>query len=77
MVLAQDGDVGDDVHGRDVSREDDDAAADDVGSAGGGLAQGLDDLLDTSLEGLVLCGCWGVRLCFNRKEEWVDCTYPS
>lgn len=59
VVLAEYGNVADDVHGRDVGSEDDDSRG-RVGCAGdasGRFADGLDALLDTALEGLVLCGC--------------------
>lgn len=57
MVFAEDGDVRDDVHGGDVTGDDDEAGESGVaGAGGGGLAQGLDDFLDTALEGVVLGG---------------------
>lgn len=60
-VLAEDGDVADDVHGADVAGEDDDAREGGVAGAGGGrLPEGLDDFFDAALEGLVLGRCeWG------------------
>lgn len=62
MVLAQDGEVGDDVLGGDVAGDDDDAGEGGVaGGRGGRLAEGLDDLLDAALEGVVLGSCWGKR----------------
>lgn len=60
MVLAQHGEVGDDVHGGDVAGDDDNAGERRVaGSRGGRLSEGLDDFLDTALERVVLgrCGC--------------------
>lgn len=62
VVLAEDGDVGDDVHGADVGGEDDDGRGEDLGGGrvgGGGFADGLDDFFDTALEALLLCGCDG------------------
>jgi hypothetical protein len=56
VVLAENGNVGDDIHGGDVGSEDDNTAGDgdgSVGSGDGGLAESLDDLLDTTLERLV------------------------
>lgn len=55
MVLAQHGEVRDDVLGRDVAGDDDDSGERGVAGAGRGrLAQRLDDLLDAALEGVVL-----------------------
>jgi hypothetical protein len=62
VVLAEDGNVRDDVHGADVGGEDDNGRGGDLGGGrvgGGGFADGLDDFLDTTLEALLLCGCWG------------------
>jgi hypothetical protein len=56
VVLAQNGDVRDNVHGGDVGSENDNAGGDvDLGVGGGDrrLAEGLDDFLDTTLERLV------------------------
>lgn len=56
MVLAQDGDVRDDIHRGDVSGENDNSGGDidgGVGSRDSGLAERLDDFLDTALERLV------------------------
>ena len=59
MVLAEDGDVRDDVHGRDVGGDDDDGGrVVDVGASRVlRLAQRLDDFLDAAAEGLGLRGC--------------------
>jgi hypothetical protein len=62
VVLAKYGNVADDVHGGNVGGENDDTGGrvDCAGDASGGLADGLDALLDTALEGLVLrsyCRC--------------------
>lgn len=55
MVLAQHGEVADDVLGGDVAGDDDDAGERGVaGGGGGGFAERLDDFLDTALEGVVL-----------------------
>ena len=62
VVLAEDGDVGDDVHGADVGGEDDNGGSSDLGGGrvgGGGFTDGLDDFFDTALEALLLCGCDG------------------
>lgn len=60
VVLAEDGEVGDYVHGGDVAGDDDDAREGGVsGSRSGGLAEGLDDFFYAALEGVVLGGCWG------------------
>ncbi|KAF3398574.1 hypothetical protein F1880_006332 [Penicillium rolfsii] len=56
VVLAQNGNVGDNVHGGDVGSENNNAGGDvDLGVGGGDrrLAEGLDDFLDTTLERLV------------------------
>jgi hypothetical protein len=48
--------VGDNIHGGDVSSENNDTAWDldlGVGGGNGGFAEGLDDFLNTALEGLV------------------------
>lgn len=50
----------DDIHGRNVGSEDDDAVGDGdggVGSGDGRFSESLDDFLDTSLEALVDSGC--------------------
>lgn len=58
VVLAQNGEVGDDVHGGDVAGDDDNTGERGVARTGGGrLSEGLDDLLDTALEGVVLGSC--------------------
>lgn len=58
VVLAQNGEVGDDVHGGDVASDDDNARERGVARSGRGrLSEGLDDLLDTALEGVVLSSC--------------------
>jgi hypothetical protein len=59
VVLAENGDVRDDVHGADVGGEDDNSWGRDLSCGrvgGGGFADGLDDFLDTALEALLLCG---------------------
>jgi hypothetical protein len=64
VVLAQHGEVRDDVHGRDVAGDDDNAR--ERGVAGGGrgrLSESLDDLLDTALQGVVLGGCEMLDIC--------------
>lgn len=56
VVLTQDRDVRDNVHGRDIGGENDDTVGDTdagVGSGNGRLAESLDDLLDTALQALV------------------------
>jgi hypothetical protein len=48
--------VGDDIHGGDVGSENDNTVGDGDSGVGGGdrrLAESLDNLLDTTLEGLV------------------------
>lgn len=60
VIFAQNGNVGDDIHRRDVSGEDDDATGDCdnfVGGGNGGFPKGLDHLLHTSLQALVDGGC--------------------
>ena len=58
VVLAEYGDVGDDVRGRDVAGDDDDAGEGGVGrGGGGGLAEGLHDFFDAALEGVGFGGC--------------------
>jgi hypothetical protein len=59
VVLAKYGNVADDVHGRDVGGENDNTGGrvGCAGDAGGRFADGLDALLDTALEGLVLGSC--------------------
>lgn len=57
MILAQDGDVGDDVHWRDISSKDDNTGGSSNIIATRRFSEGLDDFLDTSLEGLVLGRC--------------------
>ena len=62
VILAENGDVRDDVHGADVGGEDDDGWGRNLGCGrvgGGGFADGLDDFFDTALEALLLCGCEG------------------
>lgn len=56
MVLAQHGNVRDDIHGGDIGGKDNESVGGggSVGSGGGGLAESLYDLLDTTLEALVL-----------------------
>jgi hypothetical protein len=59
VVLAQDGDVGDDIHGGDISSENDDTAGGldlSVGGGNGRFAESLDNLLNTALKGLVDSG---------------------
>lgn len=56
VVLAQNGNVRDDIHGGDISSENDDGGGDidgSVGSGNSGLAESLDNFLDTTLERLV------------------------
>jgi hypothetical protein len=56
VVLAQNGDVRNNVHGGDVGSENDNAGGDfDLGVGGGNrrLAEGLDNFLNTTLERLV------------------------
>ena len=73
VVLAEDGDVRDDVHGGDVGGEDDNGGGRDLGGGrvgGGGFADGLDDFFDTTLEALLLCGCEGcVSQCVFIKAQ--------
>ena len=58
VVFAEDGQVRDDVLRGDVAGDDDDAGEGGVvGRGRGGLAEGLDDLLDAALEGVVLGSC--------------------
>lgn len=64
VVLAKDRNVRDDVHGGDISGENDNTVGDGDGGIGGRnsrLAESLDDLLNTTLKGLVdggwKCGC--------------------
>lgn len=59
MVLAQHGDVGDDVHGGDVGGEDDDGEGQGGGGrgGGGGFTQGFDGFFDAALDGAVGGGC--------------------
>lgn len=60
VIFAQHGDMGDDIHRRDISGEDDDATRDSdnfVGSGNSGFPEGLDDLLHTTLQALVDSGC--------------------
>jgi hypothetical protein len=56
VVLAEHGNVRDDIHGRDIGGKDNESVGGggSVGSGGGGLAESLYDLLDTTLEALVL-----------------------
>lgn len=64
MVLAQHGEVRDDVHGRNVAGDDDNAG--ERGVAGGGrgrLSESLDDLLDAALQGVVLGSCEMLAIC--------------
>lgn len=59
VVLAQDGNVRDDIHGGDIGSENDDTAGDidlSVGGGNGRFAESLDDFLNTTLEGLVDSG---------------------
>jgi hypothetical protein len=56
VIFAQNGNVGDNIHGGDIGSENDNTAGNTDGSVGGGdgrLAESLDDLLDTTLERLV------------------------
>jgi hypothetical protein len=56
VVLAENGNVGNDIHGGDVGSENNNTAGGADGSVGrrnSGLAESLDDFLDTTLEGLV------------------------
>lgn len=60
VVFAENGDVGDDVHGRDVGGNDDDGGrVVDVGGVSRALrlTESLDDFLDTTAEGLGLRSC--------------------
>jgi len=60
VVLAQHGDMGDDVHGRDISGDDDDGGG--VGRVRGArFAQGFDDFFYAAAEGFGFGG-WGVAL---------------
>lgn len=57
MVLAQHGNVRDDVLRGNVAGNDDDAGERGaLGSGGGGLAERLDDFLDATLEGAIFGG---------------------
>lgn len=59
VVLAQDGNVRDNIHGGDIGSENDDTAGDidlSVGGGNGRFAESLDDFLNTALEGLVDSG---------------------
>lgn len=57
MVFAENGDVGDDVHGGDVACDDDHAGEGGVSGGGsGGFAEGFDDFFDAALEGAVFGG---------------------
>lgn len=60
VVLAQNGNVRDDVHGRDIGSENDDSRGNvdlDIGGGDWRLAESLDDFLDTTLERLVDGSC--------------------
>ena len=69
VVLAQNGDVADDVHGGDVCGEDDDSRGKSRSRSGrvtcGRLADGLDDFFDAALKALLLGGCcaWDCQCC--------------
>lgn len=70
MVLAEHGNVGDDVHGGDVAGDDDDAGEGAVrGRRRGGFAEGLDDFFDAALEGVVLGGYRGKKKVSKKKRE--------
>ena len=57
-ILTEHGDMADDIHGADITGEDDDAREGSVAWARGGrFPQGLDDFFYAALEGLVLCRC--------------------
>lgn len=92
VVLAEDGDVADDVHGADVGGEDDNGGSRGLGCGrvgGCGFADGLDDFFDTTLEALLLCGCvdlFSQRFFVDRvaassslraKDVFEDKTHPS
>lgn len=60
VILAQDGDVADDVQRRDICCKDNDANGFGdgcVGCWGGTFAEGFDDFFDASFEGFVDSGC--------------------
>lgn len=70
MILAQDRDMANDVQGRDVCCENDDANRFCDGcicSWGGTFAEGFDDFFDTSFERFVDGGCW---LLDTTKKFW-------
>lgn len=68
MVLAEDGDVRDDVRGGDVAGNDDDAREGGVGGGGcGRFAEGFDDFFDAALEGVVLGSCGQMLVAVSRK----------
>lgn len=56
VILAKDGNVGDDVHGGDIGGENNNTVGDGDGGIGGRnsrLAESLDDLLNTTFKGLI------------------------
>ena len=60
MVFAENGDMGDDIHGRDVGGDDNDCGrVVDIGIVSGALrlAESLDDFLNTTAKSLGLCSC--------------------
>lgn len=82
MVLAQDGDMGNDVHGGYVCREHDDtmgkggiicSAAGGFGcegrDSGGGFAKGFDDFFDAAFEGFVFRGCVVEKHCLATNDH--------
>ena len=55
MVLAKDGDVGNNIHGRDVCRQNHDAWRRGVVGSLWRFSQRLNNFFNTPLQGLVLC----------------------
>jgi hypothetical protein len=80
VVFAENRNVRDDVHGRDVGGNDDNGSrVVDVCARGLGFAQRFDDFLDTAAERLGLCG-WGVVsvFCSMRSDiRGLGATYIS
>lgn len=80
VVFAQNGDVRDDVHGGDVSGKNDDRGGNiDGGVSGGdgGLAESLDDLLDTALERLVDGSCKIRNRLVNSSIGWQSTSFSK
>lgn len=80
MILAQNGDVADDVQRRDICCKDNDANGIGDGCVGcwrGTFAEGFDDFFDASFEGFVDGGCNTLAMSSTSRTHGRGKTHPS